>query len=82
MSGAEPATSSTAPRPADAVTPTTPTGASKWSDAKIATSILASAELDLVLTQAQLANLIDANGFVNLQHTTPTNLTLQIVGPF
>lgn len=69
-----------APTP-PAAAPAAPAGATKFSDAKLATSIGTSAELTVWLTASQIQNYIDVNGFVNLQHTTPTTLTLAIFGP-
>lgn len=61
-------------------TPAVPSGATKWSDALVAASIAANS--DRVVMIDVVASFIDTLGFVNLQHTTPTTLTLAIYGPF
>lgn len=57
----------------------TPAGASKWSDLQVAVSIGVSTERVVVIDN--ISPYIDSTGFVNLQHVTPTTLTLAIFGP-
>lgn len=60
----------------------TPTGGTNWDDIQISAAIGASAERDVLLTPAIIADYIDTNGFVNLKHNTPTTLSIAIYGPF
>jgi len=63
-----------------ASTPAAPAGATKWSDAKLATSIAATTERAVFIDD--ISPYVDATLFANLQHTTPTTLTLCVMGPF
>lgn len=65
--------------PAGSVTPTPPTGATKWSDVQISAALGATTERVCYIENSQLYR--DALGFINLQHGTPTTLTLSIQGP-
>jgi len=61
--------------------PAAASGATKWSDVRIAASVGANSELVEWIDDA--GPFIDAAGFVNLQHGgTVTTLTLLILGPF
>lgn len=63
-----------------ASTPAAPAGATKYSDAKLATAIGTTSELVVLLEDA--GPYLDASQFVNLQHSgTVTTLTLAIFGP-
>lgn len=66
--------------PAGAVTPTAPTGGTKWSDVQISAALGATTERVCWIDNSN--NFRDALGFVNLQHNTPTTLTVAIFGPF
>lgn len=68
-----------APTPAGSV-PATPAGASKWSDAQVSTVLGASTERVVWIDNSSPFR--DATGFINLQHVTPTTLTVAIFGPF
>jgi hypothetical protein len=68
--------------PPGAPTPATPTGAAKWSDALISSAIAANSERDIAIDKSVIQNYMDANGFVNLKHNTPTTLTVAVYGPF
>ena len=68
--------------PPSVATPTVPTGGTNWDDLPISAAIGASAERDVFLDPSIIAQYIDANGFVNLKHNTPTTLTVAIYGPF
>jgi len=61
-------------------TPGVPAGATKWSDLKVSTSMGGTTELVIIIADA--TKYIDTSGFVNLQHVTPTTLTLAIFGPY
>lgn len=66
--------------PAGAVTPTPPTGATKWSDVQVSAALGASGERVCWIDNS--SNYRDANGFINMQHSTPTTLSVAIFGPF
>lgn len=60
---------------------TAPAGATKWSDAKLATAVGSNAEL--VVWIDDVTPYLDSTQSVNLQHAgTLTTLTLAIFGPF
>ena len=60
--------------------PAVPAGATNWDDLRISATIAATTEADIRI--ADISKYVDANGFVNLLHTTPTTLTLAIMGPY
>jgi len=59
--------------------PGTPAGGGRWNDVRIATSLGGSSEI--VQYIPDVGPYVDGSGFVNLQHVTPTTLTLAIEGP-
>jgi hypothetical protein len=68
--------------PVGAATPSVPTGATNWSDVLVSAAIGANAERDIVIDRNNIQNFMDATGFVNLKHNTPTTLTVAVYGPF
>jgi hypothetical protein len=66
--------------PNGAVTPAAPTGGTKWSDVQVSAALGATTERVCWIENSN--NYRDALGFINLQHNTPTTLTVAIFGPF
>ena len=60
-------------------TPSVPSGATKWSDMQVSAALGATTERVVIIDNVSAYR--DVNGFVNLQHGTPTTLTLAIFGP-
>lgn len=66
--------------PPGAVAPSVPTGGTKWSDVQVSPALGATTERVVWIDPS--SNYIDATGFINLVHNTPTTLSVAIFGPF
>ena len=69
--------------PTGAQAPAVPTGATKWSDALIVSSMGATTDKVIAIDAINIANFVDSTGFVNLKHNgTITTVTVAVLGPF
>lgn len=69
--------------PKGAATPTKDDSQVNWSDALISSAVGANSERVIAVDAVDIADFIDATGFVNLHHTgTLTTLTVAVYGPF
>ena|SRR5215472_2329301 len=69
--------------PVGSQAPAIPTGATKWSDAQIVSSMSATSLRMIAVDNVNMPNFTDSTGFVNLKHNgTITGNTVGVFGPF